>query len=216
MVGVLALYRKEVEAFSNDDLRIVLTVASKVGMTIENSKTYHAAEKSAGTDQLTGLANGHSLVLQLESELEAARQGGTEVTVLVLDLDGFKQVNDTLGHLEGNRALRLAADGLRKLCRERDYVARLGGDEFAVILPGITAEAFGERLPKLQRMMADVAGQVGAAGVLSVSVGAAHYPADGASTESLLSAADRRMYQMKRRHHAARPVLVAARERAIG
>jgi diguanylate cyclase (GGDEF)-like protein/putative nucleotidyltransferase with HDIG domain len=211
VVGVLTLYRKEVDAFSNEDLRIVLTVASKVGMTIENARTYHAAEKSAGTDKLTGLANGHSLVLQLEAELEASRQNGRDVTVLVLDLDGFKTVNDTLGHLEGNRVLQLTADGLRKLCRERDFVARLGGDEFAMILPGITADALDDRLPRLAWMMEEVDRQVGAGGVLAVSVGAAHYPADGASTEALLGAADRRMYQMKRKHHASRPELSPAR-----
>jgi diguanylate cyclase (GGDEF)-like protein/putative nucleotidyltransferase with HDIG domain len=215
VVGVLTLYRKDVEAFSNDDLRIVLTVASKVAMTIENARTYRAAEKSAGTDQLTGLANGHSLVLQLESELELCRQSGKDVTVLVLDLDGFKTVNDTLGHLEGNRVLQLTSDRLRKLCRERDFVARLGGDEFAMILPGITAEALGDRLPRLSWMMEEVDREVGAGGVLSVSVGAAHFPADGSSTEALLGAADRRMYQMKRKHHSVHPRVPAVRESAL-
>ena len=209
VVGVLTLYRKEFEAFSNDDLRIVLAVASKVGMTIENARTYHAAEKSAGTDQLTGLANGHSLVIQLESELEQCRQNGRDLTVLVLDLDGFKAVNDTLGHLEGNRVLQLTSDGLRKICRERDFVARLGGDEFAMILPGITAEALGDRLPRLVAMMEDVDLTVGAGGVLAVSVGAAHFPSDGSTTEALLGAADRRMYQMKRRRHALRKTMTA-------
>lgn len=211
VVGVLTLYRKEVDAFTNDDLRVVLTVASKVGMTMENARTYHAAEKSAGTDKLTGLANGHALVVQLEAELEMSRVSGKDVTVLVLDLDGFKTVNDTLGHLEGNHVLQLTADGLRKLCRERDFVARLGGDEFAMILPGITSEALEDRLPRLAWMMEEVDRQVGAGGVLAVSVGAAHYPADGSSSEALLAAADRRMYQMKRKHHAARPELTSAR-----
>ena len=131
--------------------------------------------------------------------------------MLVLDLDGFKTVNDTLGHLEGNRVLQRTADGLRQICRDRDFVARIGGDEFAIILPGITAEALEERLPKLRRLMEEVDAEVGAGGVLAVSVGAAHYPADGASTEALLSEADRRMYQMKRQHHAERPELAALR-----
>jgi diguanylate cyclase (GGDEF)-like protein len=90
------------------------------------------------------------------------------------------------------------------LCRDRDFVARLGGDEFAIILPGITADAVEERLPKLHALMEDVDRSIGAGGVLSVSVGAAHFPGDGVSTEALLGAADRRMYQVKRRHHAAR------------
>ncbi len=212
VVGVLTLYRKDVEAFSNDDLRIVLAVASKVGMTIENARTFRAAEKSAGTDQLTGLANGHSLVIQLESELQQCRQNAKEVTVLVLDLDGFKAVNDILGHLEGNRVLQLTSDGLRKICRERDFVARFGGDEFAMILPGITAEALGDRLPRLAAMMEEVDRKVGAGGVLAVSVGAAHFPTDGTTTEALLGAADRHMYQMKRRHHASRPLGSGGRE----
>ena len=95
VVGVLTIYRKEAEAFDNDDLRIMLAVSSKVGMTIENARTYHAAEKSAETDKLTGLANGHSLVLHLEAELERCQQPGGTVTVFVLDLDGMGYLLDS-------------------------------------------------------------------------------------------------------------------------
>jgi diguanylate cyclase (GGDEF)-like protein len=203
----LTIYRKDAEAFDNDDLRIMLAVSSKVGMTIENARTYHAAEKSAETDKLTGLANGHSLVLHLEEEIESSQAANSNVTVLVLDLDGFKKVNDTLGHLEGNRVLQLTAAGLQKLCREKDFVARMGGDEFAIVLPGITPEALADRVPKLHDLMREVDWQVGAGGVLGLSVGIAQFPGDGRTTEELLGAADRQMYNMKRRHHAERPEL---------
>ncbi|MBM3795347.1 MAG: GGDEF domain-containing protein [Acidobacteria bacterium] len=207
VVGVLTIYRKDAEAFDNDDLRIMLAVSSKVGMTIENARTYHAVAKSAETDKLTGLANGNSLVLYLEAEIESSQEANGSVTALVLDLDGFKKVNDTLGYLEGNRVLQLTAAGLQKLCREKDFVARMGGDEFAVVLPGITPDALADRVPKLHDLMREVDWQVGAGGVLDLSVGMAHFPVDGRTAEELLGAADRQMHNMKRRHHAERPEL---------
>ncbi len=83
----------------------------------------------------------------------------------------------------------------------------MGGDEFAVVLPGITPEALADRVPKLHDLMREVDWQVGAGGVLGLSVGMAQYPVDGVTTEELLGAADRQMYNMKHRHHAERPEL---------
>ena len=132
MIGVLALYRAERDAFTSDNLRILLAVSSKMALSIENALKYQQAENSATTDYLTGLPNARSLFLQLERELARCKRDKSSLTVMVSDMDGFKQINDRFGHLEGNRVLRLFAQALKESCREYDYVARMGGDEFVV------------------------------------------------------------------------------------
>src|SRR6202171_3791516 len=141
VVGVLTLYHAGKDAFNNDHLRVLLALSSKVSLSIENSLKYRQAESSATTDYLTGLPNARSLFLHLDAELARCKRAGTSVAVLVCDLDGFKQVNDRYGHLEGNKVLQSVAKGLSEGCREYDYVARMGGDEFVLILPGLTEEA---------------------------------------------------------------------------
>ena len=136
VVGVLALYHAETDAFTSDHLRILLAISSKMALAIENAVKYQQAESSAITDYLTGLPNARSLFLQLDRELARCKRDTTSLVVMVSDMDGFKQINDRFGHLEGNRVLRLFAQALKESCREYDYVARMGGDEFVVVAPG--------------------------------------------------------------------------------
>src|SRR5438552_6266132 len=112
-----------------------------MALSIENALKYQQAENSATTDYLTGLPNARSLFLELDRELARCKRDNSSLTVMVSDMDGFKQINDRFGHLEGNRVLRLFAQSLKDTCREYDYVARMGGDEFVVIAPGLTPEA---------------------------------------------------------------------------
>ena len=111
VVGVLTLYCVEKDAFTSDHLRILQAISSKVGLAIENALKYRQVESSATTDYLTGLPNARSLFLHLDAELARCRRTGVPLTLLVCDLDGFKQVNDRFGHLEGNR---VSADGGRQ------------------------------------------------------------------------------------------------------
>jgi diguanylate cyclase (GGDEF)-like protein len=119
----------------------------------------------------------------------------------VLDLDGFKLVNDRFGHLAGNRVLKLVAEGLRSACREYDYVARMGGDEFVMILPGMQASAVRRKSADLGSMVVAVGLECTGEEIVALSVGEAFFPGDGADTEDLLAEADKRMYQMKQSHH---------------
>jgi diguanylate cyclase (GGDEF)-like protein/putative nucleotidyltransferase with HDIG domain len=202
VVAVLALYRTGQDAFTQDDLRIVLSASSKLGITIDNALKFREAEDSATTDFLTGLPNIRSLYRHLEAELSRCRRSNEPLTVLVLDLDGFKQVNDRFGHIEGNNLLRMFAAALKDTCREYDYAARIGGDEFVIIAPGLPPEAVAEISERLQSMATDVGSAICGQTVLSVSLGKASYPADGEDAETLLSAADQSMYQMKRSRRA--------------
>jgi diguanylate cyclase (GGDEF)-like protein/putative nucleotidyltransferase with HDIG domain len=204
VIGALTLYRADKDAFARDHLRILLAISSKVSLAIENALRFQLAEDSATTDYLTLLPNARSLFLRLDSELARCRRTLEPLTVLVCDVDGFKQVNDRFGHLDGNKVLRHVADVLRENCREYDYVARMGGDEFVVLLPGSDREAVHRRILEFQSIACDATGTVSGVGVVTLSVGEAFYPEDGSDAEQLLAEADRRMYKSKHSNKAAR------------
>ncbi len=199
VIGVLALYRGERDAFTSDHLRILLAVSGKMALSIENALKYQQAEDSATTDYLTGLPNARSLFLQLDRELARCKRDNLALTVMVSDMDGFKQINDRFGHLEGNRVLRLFAQALKDSCREYDYVARMGGDEFVVIAPGLAADAAGKKAEQLRGLAKQAGNEVCGEDILSLSVGRAVYPEDGKDAEQLLAEADRRMYLEKQK-----------------
>jgi diguanylate cyclase (GGDEF)-like protein/putative nucleotidyltransferase with HDIG domain len=199
VVGVLALYHAEVDAFTSDHLRILLAISSKMALAIENALKYQQAESSATTDYLTGLPNARSLFLQLDRELARCKRDNSSLIVMVSDMDGFKQINDRFGHLEGNRVLRLFAQALKDSCREYDYVARMGGDEFVVVAPGLPLEAAAKKAEQLRELAKQAGQEVCSEDILSLSVGQALYPGDGQDAEALLAEADRRMYLEKQR-----------------
>jgi diguanylate cyclase (GGDEF)-like protein/putative nucleotidyltransferase with HDIG domain len=198
VVGVVALYHAEKDFFTSDHLRILLAVSSKMALAIENALKYEQAENSAVTDYLTGLPNARSLFLQLDREMARCKRDNKTLTVMVADMDGFKQINDRFGHLEGNRVLRLFARSLKETSREYDYVARMGGDEFVVIAPGLTPEAAGRKAENMRELAQQAGRDVCNEDILSLSVGNAVYPEDGMDAEKILSEADKRMYLQKR------------------
>jgi diguanylate cyclase (GGDEF)-like protein/putative nucleotidyltransferase with HDIG domain len=197
VVGVVALYHAEKDFFTSDHLRILLAVSSKMALAIENAMKYEQAESSAVTDYLTGLPNARSLFLQLDRELARCKRDNKTLTVMVADMDGFKQINDRFGHLEGNRVLRLFAHSLKETSREYDYVARMGGDEFVVIAPGLTAEATARKAEQMRDLAKQAGKDICNEDILSLSVGRSMFPEDGMDAEKLLSEADKRMYLQK-------------------
>jgi len=197
VVGVVALYHAEKDFFTSDQLRILLAVSSKMALAIENALKYEQAESSAVTDYLTGLPNARSLFVQLDREMARCKRDDNTLTVMVADLDGFKQINDRFGHLEGNRVLQLFAHSLKETSREYDYVARMGGDEFVVIAPGLTPEAAARKAEQMRELAQQAGKEVCNEDILSLSVGKAVYPEDGMDAEKILSEADKRMYLQK-------------------
>jgi diguanylate cyclase (GGDEF)-like protein len=200
VLGVLSLYHADRDAFNKDHLRILLAISPKIGMSIENAFRFSQAESSATTDYLTCLPNARSLFLQLDAELSRSRRNQAPLSVLVLDLDGFKQVNDRFGHLEGNKVLRAVASRLKTACREYDYIARMGGDEFVVLLPGVQPEDVVAKAGQFRQVVKDIARELFNGGVLTASIGIAHFPEDGTDAEHLLAEADRKMYKEKHAH----------------
>jgi diguanylate cyclase (GGDEF)-like protein/putative nucleotidyltransferase with HDIG domain len=199
-LGVVALYHKESDFFSRDHLRVLTAISSKIGQVVQNALKFRSAEISATIDGLTGLPNASSLFMWLDAELSRCRRTDSPLTLFVCDLDGFKQVNDRHGHLEGNRVLRLVAAELRNQCREYDFVARMGGDEFVIAFANERPENVRRKIVSLNRAVTQIGIEITGNPGLSMSIGEASFPENGSNAEDLLAAADHRMYDSKRRH----------------
>ncbi|HEY3740413.1 MAG TPA: HD domain-containing phosphohydrolase [Bryobacteraceae bacterium] len=200
IIGTLTLYRSEHESFTRDDLRILLSICSKLGLALENSLKFREAADSATMDHLTGLPNARWLFQHLAEQLASPQP----LTVFVTDLNGFKEVNDRFGHLEGNRLLQSLAHALKLHCRDMDFVARMGGDEFVVVLPGVEGDLAEEIAGRFRKAAVDAGREVTGLDILSMSIGMAFAPEDGSRAEELLAVADKRMYSYKRAFKAGR------------
>src|SRR5258707_69799 len=201
VAGVLTLYAREKHCFTKEHLRMLLAASSKLGVSVENALQYEKAQNTASTDFLTGLPNARSICLHLEKELSRGRRTKTLLAVLVCQLNGFKKVNETFGHLTGNKLLREIAARFKSSCREYDEVGRLGGDEFVLVLPDVAKDQVTEMEGRLSRAVQEASRSSWAEMVVTVSVGSAFYPDDGVCGEELLSEADRRMYEVKEKHY---------------
>jgi diguanylate cyclase (GGDEF)-like protein/PAS domain S-box-containing protein len=150
----------------------------------------------AATDALTRLANYRRLSETLETEIKRSDRTARAFALLLFDVDGMKRINDSHGHLAGNRALCRLADFFRSSCRSIDTAARYGGDEFAIILPETSAKEADAVVRRICQQLSDDCEEP----LLSVSVGVAVYPEDGATIETLFQTADRALYKMKALH----------------
>jgi diguanylate cyclase (GGDEF)-like protein len=158
----------------------------------------HELERLAATDPLTGAANRRHFGERVQAEISRAQRQGTALSVLAMDLDHFKLVNDRYGHLAGDEVLKAFVDGIKNELRPVDLVGRFGGEEFMVLLPGPAEEpAFrvAERLRRLVGQMQIIVD--GTTLQVTVSIGVAQYGGDGTTPEELFKAADRRLYQAK-------------------
>ncbi len=214
-VGVLTLYRADADGFTPDHLRILSGISSKIGLSCENALKYRALEESATTDYLTGLNNPRALFDSLDQELARCKRDQTALTVIVCDLDCFKEVNDRFGHNAGNRVLQEFAKGLTKISREYDVTARFGGDEFVLVLPNMKAHSASDRVMALSALAVDVCRKVCGENLISASVGVASWPEDGATGDELLGQADVRMYAQKSSRKHRHPTTRAMDEQTV-
>ena len=164
-----------------------------------------AEEHNAMHDALTGLPNRRYLSEWMTAALAAARRAARELHVLYFDLDGFKAVNDELGHEAGDRVLRVTASRLRETLRSSDFIARLGGDEFVAVLPQTDAPpSVGGLIERIEEKLNTAPIDELPDGAVTASIGRAAFPRDGDTVTALLAAADKSMYNIKEMRKLAR------------
>jgi diguanylate cyclase (GGDEF)-like protein len=199
VIGVITLYDLQPNKFTDDNLRLLEMVSSKVAVALKNSMLFEQTHEDALTDPITGLPNSRFLFMRLDQEISRARRHGSPLTVLAMDLDGFKQINDTRGHLIGDRVLINVGRMLKACLREYDFVARTGGDEFVALLVEMSAEDVAKKVDIIQKEIANLGlDQKNDALDLGISIGVSAYGEDGQDADTLLTKADSRMYKSKK------------------
>jgi diguanylate cyclase (GGDEF)-like protein/putative nucleotidyltransferase with HDIG domain len=203
VLGALTLYHAELPAYEADHLRLLEAVAKLASDAIANALQHEETQAIALSDLLTGLPNARALRQKFEESANRARRFNLPFSILMMDLDGFKAINDTLGHQTGDRVMKEVAQVLARQIRASDFLGRYAGDEFVAILH-IDQDGARELVHRLQRMVDNHDFGFKQAGIgIGVSIGWASYSVDGDTLDELLLAADRAMYSDKLRRKAA-------------
>ena len=202
IIGTLAVYHTTPSFYGDDHRRLLDRVCEQAAAVIHNSIVFEQTHEASLTDPLTNLPNTRFMVNHLARELSRAERGSAEVSLLVMDLNDFKDINDTFGHHVGDRALRAVGQVLRGAIRPYDVCVRYAGDEFIVVLAGCGWDEAEYKRLELQEAVESLVFEAkpGVRMPLSISAGAAVFPHDGNSYEVLMAKADRRMYRNKMMH----------------
>lgn len=187
--------------FSDLDEQIVLTLAAQAGTSIQNLQLLHESKEQARHDPLTELLNHSAILNALTQELSRAERNRHPVAVLIADLDHFKLVNDTYGHLVGDTVLRETAQRLREIARSYDHVGRVGGEEFLIIVPNCDLRELGECAERFRSAISDMPFDTPSGPLtITVSIGATvGFPEQPLSSELLRKMADYALYRVKSR-----------------
>ena len=200
-IGVLEILNKRGGSFRKTDLELVLTLVEPCAIAIENAILFQRTEQLTITDDLTRLFNSRYLNLYLGREIKRCKRHGIPLSVIFLDLDGFKGINDQYGHLAGSGTLTEVGGILALGVRESDILARYGGDEFIVVLPETPASGALVIAERLRRAIEEhrFLEPQGIAARISASFGISTYPDHALSPEGLIQKADQAMYRVKER-----------------
>ena len=200
VLGVMNMTRSIVGGFSDSELQLLKMLSEQAAIAISNASLHQVVSRQAYSDTLTGLPNRRALDERLEEEVLSARKNNYSFAVIMMDLDGFKAVNDTYGHLVGDDVLRLVFNQMARGVRNTDFLARYGGDELTLILSQadlssaqIVAEKITEGMKKLKFKLPDSKKLK-----LGISGGIAIYPVNARSGPDLLRSADAALYKAKK------------------
>lgn len=213
--GLVILESQKIRDFNHDELSMAMLTSSQMGISLENARLYEQMERLARIDELTNIYNRRAFYDVAEAALSQVRRKYLPFSLIMMDIDFFKQINDRWGHLAGDQVLVRVAELMKQNIRAGDSVARYGGEEFVITLPeadGSTAIRVADRI----RRAVEEANWSGGMKV-TVSAGVASYPEDGASLEELLRNSDMALYNAKSRgRNQVRHICGPAREARAG
>ncbi len=197
-VGVLWLF-EDGRPFRSGELDRAKLIAGHAGLALRNAERYNEAKDRAFIDDVTEVYNVRYLLQAADREIHRADRYGNPMTVLFLDLDRFKLVNDQYGHLVGSRALRRLSEVLLTCIRQVDTLARYGGDEFTILLPDTPHDVALDIAERIRKLVAETSFEAGRGTLfrLSISIGVGTFPQHGRDRTSLLDVADKAMYRAK-------------------
>lgn len=198
LVGVLACWEtSHHRTYSEQDLALARALAGQASAAIENARLYERTLEAARCDHLTGLGNRRAFRESLETEVERARRYGRDLSLIVVDCDHFKRINDTLGHQAGDRVLERIGEMLLRNRRLEDGAFRIGGDEFALVLPETAADGAATLAERLRRTLERAALGTNREAPLTASLGVASYGVHATTTDELFEGADTALYEVK-------------------
>lgn len=199
VVAVMRLERLSKPSFTTDELRFLEAVANQTALALEKAKLIAFLENLSITDELTGIANRRHFEWRLSEEIERARRYQYPLSALMLDLDNFKQVNDTYGHQVGDIVLQQIAQRLKRVLRRTDFLARYGGEEFIVLAPQTPADRALILAERLRQVIAESPIPVSSNLQISItiSIGVAVFPEHAQNGNELVRAADEALYKAK-------------------
>jgi diguanylate cyclase (GGDEF)-like protein/putative nucleotidyltransferase with HDIG domain len=202
LLGALSVYSSELEQYTDDHMRLLETVTRLASDALGNAMQHAEAESNALTDPLTGLPNARYLALRFEEEAARARRTDRSFQVMMLDLDEFKNVNDTYGHKVGDKVLREVAHLIQGQLREYDFLARNGGDEFVALVQEVVGAQVEDLCMRIESAVSKFSLPVGKNRFarVGISIGTATFSVHGDTLDQLVVAADNEMYRMKSTH----------------
>ena len=211
LIGAISVYSTELPEYTDDHMRLLETVTRLASDALANAMQHAQAESHALTDPLTGLPNARALALRFEEEAARACRTNRTFQVVMLDLDEFKNVNDSYGHKVGDKMLREVAALIQKQLREYDFLARYAGDEFVAIVQELVGIQVEELCMRIENVVSEFALPVGRGRFarVGISLGSATFGIEGETLDQLLMSADEQMYRAKSTHRLERSVLSA-------
>jgi diguanylate cyclase (GGDEF)-like protein len=200
VVGVLSVQSAEPHAFNRHDQGLLQAMAAQTAMALENAKLHQIAQAAATTDSLTGVCNHGHFVEMVYEAVAASDREDSQVSLIMLDIDYFKQYNDTYGHVAGDNVLAMVGAVLKKSVRDTDVVGRWGGEEFGVLLRGASLQQAKTIARTIRRSVADLTPADGRGRPIegpTISQGISSYPFPSVGATHLIEEADAALYHAK-------------------